>query len=37
MSCPMSLQTLLEDWCDSVPAVVIEGLGLDFVASELAE
>lgn len=29
MSCPMSLQTLLEDWCDLVPAVVIEGLGLD--------
>ena len=29
MSCPMSLQTLLEEWCDNVPAVVIEGLGLD--------
>jgi len=25
----MSLQTLLEEWCESVPAVVIEGLGLD--------
>ena len=25
----MSLQTLLEDWCETVPAVVIEGLGLD--------
>lgn len=29
MSCPMSLSTLLEDWCESVPALVIEGLGLD--------
>jgi len=29
MSCPMSLQTLLEGWCDSVPTLVIEGLGLD--------
>jgi UDP-N-acetylmuramoyl-L-alanyl-D-glutamate--2,6-diaminopimelate ligase len=25
----MSLQTLLEEWCESAPAVVIEGLGLD--------
>ena len=25
----MSLQTLLEGWCETVPAVVIEGLGLD--------
>ena len=25
----MSLQTLLEGWCDSVPAVVIKGMGLD--------
>ena len=29
MSCPMSLQTLLEDWCDELPEVVISGLGLD--------
>ena len=25
----MSLQTLLEGWCEAVPPVVIEGLGLD--------
>ncbi len=29
MSCPMSLRTLLEGWCDVVPDVTIEGLGLD--------
>ncbi len=29
MSCPMSLRTLLEGWCDPVPEIVIEGLGLD--------
>ena len=29
MSCPMSMQTLLEDWCDQVPEVVIDGIGLD--------
>ena len=29
MSCPMSLQTLLEGWCETVPDVVIDGIGLD--------
>jgi len=29
MSCPMSLQTLLEGWCDATPAVLIDGLSLD--------
>ena len=29
MSCPMSVQTLLEGWCDSVPDVVIKGIELD--------
>src|SRR5210317_233592 len=29
MSCPMSVQTLLEGWCDSVPDVIITGIALD--------
>ncbi len=29
MSCPMSVRTLLEGWCDSVPDVVIRGIELD--------
>ena len=29
MSCPMSVQTLLEGWCDSLPDVVISGIELD--------
>ena len=29
MSCPMTVATLLEGWCDSVPDVVVTGLGLD--------
>ena len=29
MSCPMSVQTLLEGWCDVVPDVVIRGIALD--------
>lgn len=29
MSCPMSVQTLLEGWCESVPGVIITGLALD--------
>jgi UDP-N-acetylmuramoyl-L-alanyl-D-glutamate--2,6-diaminopimelate ligase len=29
VSCPMSVQTLLEGWCDSVPDVVINGIELD--------
>ena len=29
MSCPMSVQTLLEGWCDTVPDVVIQGIELD--------
>lgn len=29
MSCPMSVQTLLEGWCNSVPDVVIRGIELD--------
>jgi UDP-N-acetylmuramoyl-L-alanyl-D-glutamate--2,6-diaminopimelate ligase len=29
MSCPMSLQTLLEGWCAVTPEVIIEGLSLD--------
>jgi UDP-N-acetylmuramoyl-L-alanyl-D-glutamate--2,6-diaminopimelate ligase len=29
MSCPMSVKTLLEGWCEGVPNVVINGLGLD--------
>ena len=29
MSCPMSLITLLEDWCDTPPRVTIDGLSLD--------
>ena len=28
MSCPMTVQTLLEGWCDSVPDVVIRGMSL---------
>lgn len=29
MSCPMSLQTLLEGWQDKVPDIVLEGITLD--------
>ena len=29
MSCPISVQTLLEGWCSDVPDIVISGLGLD--------
>jgi len=29
MSCPITVRTLLEGWCDAVPDVVITGLGLD--------
>ena len=29
MSCPMTVRTLLEGWCDQVPDRVINGLGLD--------
>ena len=29
MSCPMSIQTLLEGWCDTVPNLVINGISLD--------
>ena len=29
MSCPMSVQTLLEGWCDTVPDIVVTGIGLD--------
>ena len=29
MSCPISVQTLLEGWCSEVPDIVISGLGLD--------
>lgn len=29
MSCPMSLQTLLEGWRDGVPDIVLEGITLD--------
>lgn len=29
MSCPMSLQTLLEGWCEPVPDIVITGIALD--------
>jgi UDP-N-acetylmuramoyl-L-alanyl-D-glutamate--2,6-diaminopimelate ligase len=29
MSCPMTVRTLLEGWCETVPDVVINGLGLD--------
>jgi len=29
MSCPMTVATLLEGWCDPVPEVVVTGLGLD--------
>jgi UDP-N-acetylmuramoyl-L-alanyl-D-glutamate--2,6-diaminopimelate ligase len=29
MSCPMTVQTLLEGWCDSVPDVTITGIELD--------
>jgi len=29
MSCPMTIQTLLEGWCDSVPDVTITGIELD--------
>ncbi len=29
MSCPMSLQTLLEGWCEAASGVLIEGLSLD--------
>lgn len=29
MSCPMSLQTLLEGWKDDVPAVVVDGITAD--------
>jgi len=31
MSCPMSLQTLLEGWQDQVPEMVIEGITLDSI------
>lgn len=37
MSCPMSVQTLLEDWCDQVPNVVITGMGLDSRQIEAGE
>ena len=29
MSCPMSVRTLLEGWCEDVPELVITGLALD--------
>lgn len=29
MSCPMSVQTLLEGWCEAVPDLVISGIALD--------
>lgn len=29
MSCPMTVQTLLEGWCESVPDVTINGIELD--------
>ena len=29
MSCPMSLATLLEDWCESPPQLTVEGLSMD--------
>ncbi|MFC1695562.1 UDP-N-acetylmuramoyl-L-alanyl-D-glutamate--2,6-diaminopimelate ligase [Pseudomonadota bacterium] len=29
MSCPMSVQTLLEGWCDAVPDVIITGIESD--------
>lgn len=29
MSCPMTVRTLLEGWCEQVPDLVISGLGLD--------
>ena len=29
MSCPMSVQTLLEGWCESVPDVILTGIELD--------
>ena len=29
MSCPMSVQTLLEGWCETVPDVIITGIALD--------
>ena len=29
MSCPMSVQTLLEGWCERVPDVIITGIALD--------
>lgn len=29
MSCPMSVQTLLEGWCDTVPDVIITGIDSD--------
>jgi len=29
MSCPITVRTLLEGWCDAVPDIVITGLGLD--------
>jgi len=29
MSCPMSLATLLEGWCDDVPQLVLQGLSMD--------
>jgi len=29
MSCPITVQTLLEGWCEDVPEVVITGLALD--------
>jgi UDP-N-acetylmuramoyl-L-alanyl-D-glutamate--2,6-diaminopimelate ligase len=29
VSCPITVRTLLEGWCESVPDVVISGLGLD--------
>ena len=29
MSCPMTVATLLEGWCENVPEVVVTGLSLD--------
>ena len=29
MSCPITVRTLLEGWCESVPDAVITGLALD--------
>ena len=35
MSCPMSVRTLLEGWCDAVPDVVINGNGARIWGSQL--